>query len=96
MAESALAPRDVAAAGLCIGCGICVAIAPTYMGLDSKGKAFARTNIVDWSPADGDFVHHCPTDAIIANYERHHLDALVCLGGGGTQKNALHLKQKEN
>jgi 6-phosphofructokinase 1 len=34
------------------------------------------------------------TDAIIANYERHHLDALVCLGGGGTQKNALYLKQK--
>ena len=23
-----------------------------------------------------------------------HLDALVCLGGGGTQKNALQLKQK--
>ena len=34
------------------------------------------------------------TDAIIANYEKHHLDVLVCLGGGGTQKNALYLKQK--
>ncbi len=34
------------------------------------------------------------TDAIIANYEKHHLDALVCLGGGGTQKNALYLKEK--
>ncbi len=34
------------------------------------------------------------TDAIIATYERHHLDALICIGGGGTQKNALHLKQK--
>ena len=33
------------------------------------------------------------TDAIIDNYERHHLDALVCLGGGGTQKNALRLKE---
>ncbi|MFN7139019.1 MAG: ATP-dependent 6-phosphofructokinase, partial [Limisphaerales bacterium] len=33
------------------------------------------------------------TKAIIENYERHHLDALVCIGGGGTQKNALHLKQ---
>jgi 6-phosphofructokinase 1 len=32
--------------------------------------------------------------AIIANYEKHHLDALVCLGGGGTQKNALYLKEK--
>lgn len=31
------------------------------------------------------------TDAIVETYHRHHLDALVCLGGGGTQKNALHL-----
>lgn len=31
------------------------------------------------------------TDVIVANYEKHHLDALVCLGGGGTQKNALRL-----
>src|SRR6266404_5673760 len=29
------------------------------------------------------------TGAIIANYQRHKLDALVCIGGGGTQKNAL-------
>lgn len=34
------------------------------------------------------------TDAIIANYEKDHLDVLVCLGGGGTQKNALYLKDK--
>lgn len=32
------------------------------------------------------------TDAIVDTYHRHHLDALVCLGGGGTQKNALRLK----
>lgn len=31
------------------------------------------------------------TDAAVSTYHRHHLDALVCLGGGGTQKNALHL-----
>ena len=31
------------------------------------------------------------TDAILATYHRHHLDALVCIGGGGTQKNALRL-----
>lgn len=31
------------------------------------------------------------TDAIVDTYHRHHLDALVCLGGGGTQKNALRL-----
>jgi len=33
------------------------------------------------------------TDAIIATYHRHHLDALVCMGGGGTQKNALRLAE---
>lgn len=33
------------------------------------------------------------TDTIVETYQRHHLDALVCLGGGGTQKNALRLKQ---
>ena len=33
------------------------------------------------------------TDVAVETYKRHRLDALVCLGGGGTQKNALHLKQ---
>ena len=28
------------------------------------------------------------------NYKRHHLDVLVCLGGGGTQKSAYRLKEK--
>lgn len=31
------------------------------------------------------------TDLMVENYHENHLDALVCLGGGGTQKNALHL-----
>ena len=34
------------------------------------------------------------TDAMLDTYEQHHLDALVCLGGGGTQKSALRLKNK--
>ena len=34
------------------------------------------------------------TDSIVETYEANHLDTLVCLGGGGTQKNALLLKQK--
>jgi ATP-dependent phosphofructokinase / diphosphate-dependent phosphofructokinase len=34
------------------------------------------------------------TDAIAGNYHDNHLDCLVCLGGGGTLKNALLLKQK--
>ncbi len=33
------------------------------------------------------------TDSIVANYHANHLDCLVCLGGGGTQKNALSLKE---
>jgi 6-phosphofructokinase 1 len=33
------------------------------------------------------------TDAVVETYRRHHLDALVCIGGGGTQKNALRLKE---
>ena len=33
------------------------------------------------------------TEAIVSTYHRHQLEALVCLGGGGTQKNALRLKQ---
>lgn len=34
------------------------------------------------------------TEVIVENYQANHLDALVCLGGGGTQKNALQLHQK--
>jgi 6-phosphofructokinase 1 len=33
------------------------------------------------------------TDVIADNYRKHHLDVLVCLGGGGTAKNAYHLMQ---
>ena len=50
----------------CIGCGLCAALAPNIMGLDAAGKAFARTRVVEWSPADGDFVPSCPTNAIVA------------------------------
>jgi len=32
-------------------------------------------------------------DTIAGNYQSNHLDCLVCLGGGGTVKNALRLKQ---
>ena len=31
------------------------------------------------------------TTAVVATYENHRLDALVCLGGGGTAKNSLRL-----
>jgi 6-phosphofructokinase 1 len=34
------------------------------------------------------------TKVLIENYHQHRLDALVCLGGGGTQKNAYQLLEK--
>jgi 6-phosphofructokinase 1 len=34
------------------------------------------------------------TDQIVKNYQKHDLNVLVCLGGGGTQKNAYRLMQK--
>jgi len=36
---------------------------------------------------------HDMTKVIVKNYGRYGLDAIVCLGGGGTQKNALHLSK---
>nr|WP_305793154.1 ATP-dependent 6-phosphofructokinase [Sedimenticola hydrogenitrophicus] len=43
--------------------------------------------LVDGKPAD-------MTETIVRHYREHRLDVLICLGGGGTQKNALHLKQQ--
>jgi 6-phosphofructokinase 1 len=34
------------------------------------------------------------TDAMVENYYKHHLDGLVCMGGGGTQKSAYRLMKK--
>ncbi len=34
------------------------------------------------------------TDVMVDTYHKHHLDGLVCLGGGGTQKNAFRLMEK--
>ncbi len=69
-AESGIFPRKPTRISVdrdkCIGCTICVALAPDVMGMDSTGKARPRIPVVDWSPADGDFVHHCPTYAISA------------------------------
>ena len=33
------------------------------------------------------------TEVMIDNYKRHNLEALVCIGGGGTQKNAYRLSE---
>jgi ATP-dependent phosphofructokinase / diphosphate-dependent phosphofructokinase len=34
------------------------------------------------------------TQAAVDNVRKHHIDCLVCLGGGGTQKNAYHLHKE--
>jgi 6-phosphofructokinase 1 len=43
--------------------------------------------LVDGKPVD-------MTETIVRHYREQRLDVLICLGGGGTQKNALHLKQQ--
>ena len=48
----------------CTGCRLCATMAPDIMRMDEEGKAEVLTTPVDWSRADGDFVHQCPTDAI--------------------------------
>ena len=48
----------------CIGCGMCAALAPAVMAMGGDGKAYVTTSPLEWSPADGDFVQHCPTEAI--------------------------------
>ena len=48
----------------CIGCSTCVSLAPRLMAMDAAGKAYVLASPLSWSPADGDFVHHCPTGAI--------------------------------
>lgn len=60
------ATRIVVDRDKCIGCTLCVALAPGVMAMDAMAKAVPRTPVVQWSPADGDFVHHCPTYAISA------------------------------
>lgn len=52
---------------LCIGCGTCVALAPEHMALDANRRAYPIQRIVNWSPADGDFLRDCPTLAIRAS-----------------------------
>ncbi|HEU4747276.1 MAG TPA: patatin-like phospholipase family protein [Gemmatimonadaceae bacterium] len=64
----------------CIGCELCVALAPQLMAMDGRRKAYPVKPIVEWSPADGDFVHHCPTYAI----EVTRLETHTTRGGGTT------------
>lgn len=53
-------------ASRCSGCGLCVSQGAPFMTLDRFGKAFPRRAVVEWSPADGEFVRQCPAGAINA------------------------------
>lgn len=57
----------------CIGCTLCATLAPRMMAMDQDGKARVLASPVEWSRADGDYVHQCPTAAI----EVHALDGTV-------------------
>ena len=48
----------------CIGCTLCATLAPQLMAMDSDNKAIVLESPLEWSRADGDFIHQCPTDAI--------------------------------
>lgn len=48
----------------CTGCGLCATLAPRSMTMNSAGRAEVLVSPVEWSRADGDFVHQCPTGAI--------------------------------
>lgn len=48
----------------CTGCTLCATLAPQMMTMDQDGKAQVLHSPVEWSRADGDFVHQCPTEAI--------------------------------
>jgi ferredoxin len=59
----------------CTGCTLCASIAPHMMAMDRDGKASVLRSPVEWSRAEGDFVHQCPTNAIkvetVHGHERH-------------------------
>lgn len=61
----------------CTGCRMCAVLAPRVAGIDSTGKAFPLAEVVEWSPADGDFVRHCPSGAIAATHVRAPLEIVT-------------------
>jgi len=71
------------------------------MYLEAKQVSGILTNGGTILGTSRDKVHKMPmggkvrdmTEVAIENVHRNHIDCLVCLGGGGTQKNALRLQQ---
>ncbi|OGQ84668.1 MAG: 6-phosphofructokinase [Deltaproteobacteria bacterium RIFOXYA12_FULL_58_15] len=71
-----------------------VLAAGAFSGVLTSGGTMLGTSRVQVHrvhTADGDVDMR---DQIVATYERRGLDALICIGGGGTHKNALRLVEK--
>ncbi|HEX3157151.1 MAG TPA: patatin-like phospholipase family protein [Gemmatimonadaceae bacterium] len=77
----------------CIGCGTCVALAPRTMALDERRLAYPMADNFVWSPADGDFVRHCPTEAIRVRVEA--TQGAAALPPKATEPIAVHTEPVE-
>ena len=66
---------------------------PTLAGILTVGGTILGTSRDKPQRMTIDGRVHDMTSVIVKNYGRYGLDALVCLGGGGTQKSALRLKE---
>jgi ferredoxin len=73
----------------CTGCGICVSLAPDRIVLDMANKAVIANPIMEWSPADGDFVQQCPFEAIAV----HSLDGTRRTTRPISQPTAVHANE---
>ncbi len=65
-----------------------------FSGILTIGGTILRTsrNKPHKMPVGKDFIDM--TDAIVENYQKHQLECLICIGGGGTHKSALRLKKQ--
>ena len=65
----------------------------TCSGILTVGGTILRTsrNKPNKMPVGKNYIDM--TDAIVENYRKHQLECLVCIGGGGTHKNALLLQK---
>jgi NTE family protein len=77
----------------CIGCGTCEALAPRIMALDERRLAHPVADNFVWSPADGDFVRHCPTEAIRVRVEG--TQGAAALPPKATEPIAVHTEPAE-
>ncbi|MGH8020229.1 MAG: 6-phosphofructokinase [Opitutaceae bacterium] len=68
--------------------------APMLSGILTIGGTLLGTSRVKVHRVETEAGERDMRDEIVATYERHRLDALVCIGGGGTHKNALRLVEK--